>query len=96
MAKLTLQVRTHDNLLDLLAHGQSGDWVVGQGREADITDVQIVNWDGTQMIRATFDRTKSYRPKNDSKRLVLVFSDPQIVNCKIEFDAPRSVVRYIS
>ena len=95
MAQFTLQVRTHDNLLDLLARGESGDWVVGQGREQEITDVQIVNWDGSQMIQATLNRDSSYRLETDPRRLVLRFSDAQIVNCQVEFDAPRSVVRYL-
>ena len=50
MPKLILQVRTKDNLLDLLAASESGDWVVAKDQTQKITHVQVVNWAGTQMI----------------------------------------------
>jgi hypothetical protein len=33
MTKLTIQVRTADNLLNLLKANKSGNWVVAQGKE---------------------------------------------------------------
>src|SRR5262245_7123089 len=38
MAKLTVQVRTHDNLLQLLANGESPAWVISPTKERVITN----------------------------------------------------------
>jgi hypothetical protein len=43
MARLTIQVRTQDNLLDLLARGESPAWIVAKDKQERITHVQIVN-----------------------------------------------------
>jgi hypothetical protein len=99
MPKVTLQVRTRDNLLELLAQNQTGDWRVARGRIEQITHVQVVNWDGTQMIEAVFDRNASHYidppdEKPDEKRLLVKFLDGRIVNCNIQFKG-RGVVRYI-
>lgn len=48
--------RTHSNLLDLLAKGESADWVVAEDKVQKITHFQVVNFTGTQMIEAVFDR----------------------------------------
>jgi hypothetical protein len=93
MAKLTIQVRTADNLLDLLKAGKSGNWVVAQGKEQQITDIEIVSFDGTQKIEGTFDAKNSFRL--DDGRLVIAFTDACIRNCNISFDA-RNPVRYFS
>jgi hypothetical protein len=45
MPKLTVQVRTRDNLLELLAACESPAWVVAEGREAELTHVQVINFD---------------------------------------------------
>ena len=47
MAKLTLQVRTEDNLLGLLAKSESLAWVVAEDKVQKITHVQVVNFSGT-------------------------------------------------
>jgi hypothetical protein len=92
MPKLTLQVRTHDNLLELLAQSESAAWVVAEEKAEKITHVQVVNFEGTQMIEAIFDRTASYR--RDDGRLVVKFMDGHIVNCRVQFDG-QNPVRYI-
>jgi hypothetical protein len=94
MAKLTIQLRTADNLLELLAAGQSPAWVVAEQREQQITHVQIVNFAGTQMIEGIFDRNESFRTPPPNDRLVIKFLDGRIVNCHVEFEA-RNPVRYI-
>jgi hypothetical protein len=95
MPKLTLQVRTRDNLLELLAKNETGDWKVGKERIQQITHVQVVNFDGSQMIEGIFDRNASYylAPPEDD-RLMVKFLDGRIVNCKVEF-ASRAAFRYI-
>lgn len=92
MTKLVIQVRTVDNLLDLLKANQSGNWTVAQGKEREITDVEIVSFDGTQKIEGTFDAAHSYRL--DDGKLVMAFKDACIRNCSISFDG-RNPVRYL-
>ena len=92
MPKLTLRVRTENDLGELLAREESPAWVVAEDKENWITKVQIVNFDGTQMIEGVFDRHGSQR--REDGRLILRFFDGRIVNCKVEFDA-RNPVRYI-
>jgi hypothetical protein len=92
MAKLTVQVRTNDDLLQLLSANESAAWVIAQGKESDITHVQIVNFNGTQMIEGIFDRNESLR--NANGRLVLRFMDGRIVNSAVTFDG-QNPVRYI-
>ena len=48
--KLIVQVRTHDDLRELLAAGESHAWKISGEREQSITHVQVVNFEGTQMI----------------------------------------------
>lgn len=89
MANLTLQLRTRDNLLELLAAGQSHAWVVGADSESRITHVQIVNFEGTQMIEGEYNRTASHR--REDGRLVVAFRDAHIVNCEVNFDGQNPV-----
>ena len=92
MSKLILQLRTKDNLLDILAKSESAAWVVADHKIQKITHIQVVNFAGTQMIEGVFDRSNSYR--RDDGRLVVKFLDGRIVNCSVQFDA-RNSVRYI-
>ncbi len=94
MSKLILQVRTHDNLLDLLAKSESGDWIVADYRVHEITHIQVVNFSGTQMIEGIFDRNTSYWTDDPDRRLVVKFLDAHIVSCSVQFDG-RNPVRYI-
>ncbi len=95
MPKLTLQVRTRDNLLELLSKNESGAWVVGKDKVQQITHVQVVNFEGTQMIEGVFDRSAShYVDVNDKDRLVIKFLDGRIVNCNVEFNG-ENPVRYV-
>lgn len=92
MEKLTLQVRTNDNLLDLLAKSASAGWVVAEDKVHNITHIQVVNFSGTQMIEGVFDRSASYRTEDG--RLVVKFSDGHITNCAVQF-VGQNPVRYI-
>ena len=91
MAKLTVQVRTGDHLLDLLANGESPAWIIASDKESEITNVQVVNWNGTQMIEGVFDPDS---PRREDGRLVLRFFDACIMNCDVSFDG-QNPVRYI-
>jgi hypothetical protein len=92
MAKLTLQVRTNDNLLDLLAQSESAAWVIAEDKVQKITHIQVVNFGGTQMIEGIFDQSASYR-SGDGK-LVIKFLDGHIINCAVQF-VGQNPVRYI-
>ena len=92
MPKLTVQVRTGDDLRDLLTRGESPAWVIADDRIQGITHVQVVNFEGAQMIEGVFDRNASSR--TDDGRLVLRFPDARIINCHVQFDG-RNPVRYI-
>jgi len=91
MEKLILQLRTRDNLLELLAKGESPAWVVAEDKVQKITHVQIVNFSGAQMIEGVFDQSASYR-RDD--RLVVKFLDGRIINCDVQFEG-QNPVRYI-
>jgi hypothetical protein len=91
MTKLTIQVRTAGNLLNLLKVNKSGNWVVAQGKEKEITNVEIVSFDGTQKIEGNFDAANSFRL--DDGWLVIAFTDACIWNCSVSFDE-RNPVRY--
>ncbi|MBW4581405.1 MAG: hypothetical protein KME42_17690 [Tildeniella nuda ZEHNDER 1965/U140] len=91
MSKLILQVRTNDNLLDLLAKSESPVWVISDDKVQQITPIQVVNFAGIQMIEGVFDRNSSYRKDG---RLIVKFLDGHIINCSIQFDG-QNPVRYI-
>lgn len=95
MPKVTLQVRTDNNLLELLSKEESGAWVVGKSKVEQISHVQVVNFDGTQMIEGIFDRNSSfYTDEFGQDRLVIKFLDGRVVNCNVEFDG-QNPVRYV-
>jgi hypothetical protein len=95
MPKMTLQVRTRNNLLELLAKNESGAWVVGKSKVEQISHVQVVNFEGTQMIEGIFDRNSSfYTEEFGQDRLVIKFLDGRIINCDIEFNG-ENPVRYV-
>jgi len=91
-AQVHPSIAAEDDLRVLLAKEESPAWVIAEGNEPRITHVQIVNFDGTQMIEGIFDRNGSQR--RDDGRLVVRFLDGRIVNCRVQFDS-RNPVRYI-
>ena len=80
---LTVQVRTRPNLLEVLANEESPAWVIAPKRQSHIAQVQVVNWDGTQMVKGEFDRKSSRRTDG---RLILRFLNACIVNCRVDCD----------
>lgn len=93
MPRLIIQVRTRNNLSDLLAKGESPAWVVAKKREAQITNVQVVSFEGTQMIEGGYDRAGSRRQADG--RLIIRFFDGRIANCSIVFQG-QNPVHYIT
>jgi hypothetical protein len=47
---MVVNVRTHDDLRDLLRNRASGNWNVGIATEARITKVRVFNWDTNQVL----------------------------------------------
>jgi hypothetical protein len=92
MPKHTVQVRTRNNLLELLAAGASPAWRVSEDRAKLLTHVHVVNFDGTQRIEGVFDRNASERREDGD--LVLRFLDGRIVNCQVDF-ASQNPVHFI-
>ena len=93
MFTFTVQVRTRHNLLEVLAEGESPAWVIAPQRQAHIAHVQVVNWDGTQMVKGEFDPQS---PRRTDGRLILRFLNACIVNCRVDFDGQeRNPIRYI-
>jgi hypothetical protein len=82
VAKVTVQVRTHDNLLDVLAAVESHRWRVDVDSEKKLAHVEIVNFD-------VYDHTGSYR--HDDNDLVLCFLEGRIVNFSVEFSGQNPV-----
>ncbi len=79
---IILRLRTRNNLLDLLQAGKSGNWKVAQGKEKYISKVQIYNWDGSMMLEASHDVSKSIRRSEDNRLIVALNSkDAKIVKC---------------
>lgn len=74
MPKLTVQVRTRDDLREVLATGESPAWVLAEDKLQLVTHVQIVNFEGTQIIEGVFDRQASCR-REDSRLVVQSGSD---------------------
>lgn len=93
MPKLILRLRTHHDLREILATGESPAWRIAQEKVDQITDVEIVAFDGKQMIEGVFDRNASYRREDDG-RVVVKFLDGRIVNGHSQFPS-RNPVQYL-
>ena len=91
MPKLVVQVPTHNDLRSLLARGESPAWIIAEEQQQQITQVQIVNFEGAQVIEGVFDPNASSR--REDGRLVQRFLDGRIVNCRGQFDG-QNPVRY--
>lgn len=78
---LTLYLRTRNSLIDLLLAEKSGDWIVGKDKEKQISKIVIYNWDGTLMLEASHDISKSERLENNKLIVGLSSKDAKIVRC---------------
>jgi hypothetical protein len=58
---MIVNIRTKNDLVVLLAAGQSGNWTVAPVKEANITKVRIFNWPGDSVLIADFDPNRTHR-----------------------------------
>jgi hypothetical protein len=76
---MKLQIRTKDNLEDLLRHRNSPSWVISESRVSQIEEVEIYQFDGKKVIKGTFDIDNSSR--TESGRLIVAFKNALIEDC---------------
>jgi hypothetical protein len=76
---MKLQIRTKDNLEDLLRHRNSPSWVISESRLNQIQEVEIFQFDGKKVIKGTFDIDNSSR--TESGRLIVAFKNANIEDC---------------
>lgn len=74
---MVVNVRTKDDLRDLLRNCASGNWDIGVATEPSITKVRVFNWNNDQVLKGDFNRTRSRRDV-DSKLII------GISKCRIE------------
>ncbi len=58
---MVVNVRTKDDLRDLLRNHASGNWVIGVATETRITMVRVFNWKMDQVLKGDFSRARSRR-----------------------------------
>lgn len=81
---MVVNVRTHDDLRDLLRDRASGNWVIGVATEPSITMVRVFNWEMDQVLKGDLSRARSRR--DAIGKLIIGIS-----NCRIEnFRAHKS------
>lgn len=76
MSKLTVRVRTRDNLTQLLKEGGSGWWTIAKFRDTNLGQIEVYNWDGTLVIKAEYNPQTSQR--NENNKLYLGFKNAKI------------------
>ena len=74
---MILNVRTKNDLRDLLRNRASGNWNVGVAMEPQITEVRVFNWDCSQVLKGEYDHNRSARDADND----LIIG---IANCRIE------------
>jgi hypothetical protein len=74
---MVVNVRTKDDLRDLLRNCASGNWDIGVATEPSITKVRVFNWNNDQVLKGDFNPTRSRRDL-DSKLII------GISKCRIE------------
>jgi hypothetical protein len=77
---MVVNVRTHDDLRDLLRNRQSGNWKISETTEPSITKVRVFNWDNDQVLKGDFDPSRSIRDAKDD--LIIGISKCRIENFK--------------
>ena len=90
---MILQIRTKDNLDELLRHGNSPSWVISEWRVNQIKTVEIYQFDGKKVLIADFDASHSSR--TDNGRLIVAFKNGTIKECEHKWIG-QNPVKYIS
>jgi len=85
---MIINIRTKDNLNDLLAAGQSGNWVVSAEKQFEAaasgaTQVKVYNWEGTMVLTGDYDPVRSVRTANG--RLIIGIANGKIVASAAEW-----------
>jgi len=86
---MKLLLRTKKDLRTILKDGKSPAWRIAEARVSKITEVNIVDFEGKQMITAEFDLEGSFR--NSENKLVVYFKNASIVLCDIVWKGQNSV-----
>jgi len=89
---MILQIRTKDNLDDLLRHGTSPSWVISEGKIKSIEKVEIFQFDGKKVLKADFKADLSRR--TESGRLIVAFSNGTIEECEHKWIG-QNPIKYI-
>ena len=58
---MVVNVRTQDDLRELLKNRESGNWNIGVATEPLITKVRVFNWDNNQVLKGDYNRARSRR-----------------------------------
>lgn len=90
---MILQIRTKDNLDDLLRHGNSPSWVVSDGKINAIEKVELFQFDGKRVLKADFDSSLSKR--TESGRLIVAFSNGTIEECEHKWIG-QNPIKYVN
>lgn len=85
---MIINIRTKDNLNDLLAAEQSGNWVVSAEKQFEAsasgnTKVKVYSWDGTMVLTGDYDPARSVRTAN--RRLIIGIAHGRIVASAIQW-----------
>lgn len=88
---MILQIRTKDNLEELLKQGNSPAWVIAESRVPEIQSVEIYQFDGKRVLKAEFDAANSTRTESD--RLVVAFKNGVIEDADMDWNG-QNPVRY--
>jgi len=86
---MKLLLRTKKDLRIILKDEKSPAWRIAEARVSKITEVNIVDFEGKQMITAEFDLEGSFR--NSENKLVVSFTNASIVRCDISWKGQNSV-----
>jgi hypothetical protein len=62
---MVINVRTRDDLRDLLRNRASGNWNVGIVMESRITKVRVFNWETNQVLKGDYAPSRSSRDGNN-------------------------------
>jgi hypothetical protein len=74
---MVVNVRTQDDLRELLRNRASGNWIIGANRVPQITKVRVFNWENNQVLKGDFDPASCIRDADG--RLIIAMR-----NCRIE------------
>ncbi len=85
---MIINIRTKDNLGDLLKAGQSGNWVVSAEKQfeaaaSENTQVKVYSWDGTMVLTGDYDPARSVRTA--AGRLIIGIAHGRIVASAAEW-----------